>query len=1532
MTAAKRMMQKSAMPRQAKIAELLLAQALPGELEGFDQASAKAAARFIAGIGSDYKGNAPVIGVARHTGDARRSVIAIINKDQPFLVDSVAAELAAQGIAILRLLHPVWRQASGGDAALSIIYVEVELVAPEAESALKGGLRAVLLMVRDAVSDWHKLQAAMRVDTAAARNDETAALLHWFGTGQMTMLGHAYFDRGGEISGSLGIARRIGEGLLSRAARKRAFDWLSKSKGAPLVIKSNVISPVHRRVPIELIILPRFDGNHITHLSVHAGLWTSAALSQPPKETPILRQRLANLQDKLGFDPTGHAGKALEHALTALPHDVLVAIDVDSLERLALTAMSVTDRPRPVLVQAHSPLERHLDFFVWLPRDELNTMRRLAIADHLQAACEAPLLNWSTSLDGSGIALIRYSLDIRNGALAPDEAELNVWLEALVRSWLPSVSAAFDPEIALTPALQQIVMAFPHAYRDSDGPEQAAVDALRLSELTEEAAYPARIFAPSKSAENTIHLKLYALKAVELSAAVPVLEHFGFRVLGELPTVLSGGLGFIHDFVLERPGQDVAARLLTNPGPVEAAMSATLSGESENDGFNALMVFAGLDAAAILLFRALFRYLRQTGMSYGMATVVDALRKAPDVANAIVALFDALHNPARGKGRDAAARHADGAILLGLQKVVALDDDRILRLYRIAVQSTLRTNFFAPAAAHALAFKLDSNVMAGLPDPRPWREVFVYSPRVEGIHLRAGPVARGGLRWSDRRDDFRTEVLGLMKAQRVKNAVIVPTGAKGGFYPKMLPDPAQRDAWLEEGTHCYRIFIRTLLSITDNIVSGKVVPPVGVVRRDGDDPYFVVAADKGTATFSDVANAIALEQGFWLGDAFASGGSQGYDHKAMAITAKGGWVSVARHFAEKGVDIQKQPVTVIGCGDMSGDVFGNGMLLSKAIKLVAAFDHRHIFIDPDPDCAKSWAERARLFTMPRSSWVDYSAKLISRGGGIFARTAKSIPLTPQIQALIGSDARELEPNELISRLLKSEVGLIWFGGIGTYVKAKSESNADAGDRANDPLRVNAEDVHAEVIGEGANLGMTQAARIAFSLRGGRCNTDFIDNSAGVDCSDNEVNIKIALNAEMAGGRLKLPARNRLLTSMTDDVATLVLDDNRLQTLALSIAELGGASAIPAYVRLIEHLEGAGVLDRTVEGIAANDELLRRAAEGRGLTRPELAVIMATAKLLLQDALETTALEQDPAALPILMDSFPTAMRKTFRHAICAHQLRKEIIATKLANRMVNRLGLIIPFELAEEEGCPLDDVAEAFLIADGVFDLSSLWAEIEHASMPETTRLTLFEHLALETRAHMADILRNAVASRSNDRAIAAYKPGVDRLAALVGTLLPSEAKRQTSAFRARLLEQGVPANVASRVTRMAELDGAIGLAALATRLKVDVASVTRAFTTLGEAMGLDWAQGTAMRLSPSDPWERLLSSGVARDFHTMRLTFLAQNGARKPEERVANWLQQNIARVSAFRRMIDGAKSTAATPAMLAQIAGQARMLLSRA
>ncbi|MEO6226047.1 MAG: NAD-glutamate dehydrogenase domain-containing protein [Sphingomicrobium sp.] len=1539
-------------PLVESIRKALTGNALPGETQGLTRDAEREAAEFVAQLAARRKPDEVEVAVESTGGEAghRRMRIAIVNDDMPFLVDSVTNAIARRQIAIHRLLHPVVcvnRDAHGVLSKVeplcadnprreSLMYLELDRVDARARNELAADLERVLEDVRLAVRDWPKLQRKMREDAERIADPEGAALLNWFADGAMTLLGFHVEKPYEQPSDSLGIFSVPGAPT-DEGDCLGAMTYLQKSGDVPLMAKAERQSTVHRRVPLDLVVVPLGKGDKVTGIGVHAGLWTSDGLRAPVEEVPVLRKRLKRLDKDFGFDPRGHSGKALRHAVGSLPRDLLITIDYQSLRRLVMMAMSLADRPRPGLLQVRSLLKGQLFTFVWLPREDLTTARRTAIAMLLENEVGREVTSWSVELGDGDLALIRYTQYIDEKAPEPDTEALDAAVVEMVRGWSPAVEseliavagASRATRLALT-----YINTFPEGYRARTAPEEGAADILQLCELASDSDRGVRIVRRDTDAPGQFRLKIYRRGAlIPLSDAVPVFENFGFRVLEEMPTALTGRAGYIHDFLVDidvgNPAElkAISARLRE----IEQAITLVLRGAAENDEFNQLVLYAGLQTRQVVWIRAWFRYLRQTGSSFGLVTVVDALRRAPGATGALVGLFAATHDPA-ATGRDKLVTKFGDELGRALAKVRSIDDDRILRRLRALVEAMVRTNAFAPAADEALAFKIDSAMVPGLPAPVPWREIWVYSPRVEGIHLRGGPVARGGIRWSDRRDDFRTEILGLMKAQLVKNAVIVPTGAKGGFYPKQLPLASNRDAWLAEGTESYQVFIRALLSITDNIVNDKVVHPDQVVIRDGDDPYFVVAADKGTASFSDIANALALSRNFWLGDAFASGGSNGYDHKAMGITARGAWISVQRHFLEMGVDVQGDEVTVAGCGDMSGDVFGNGMLLSRSLKLIAAFDHRHIFIDPDPDPAVSWKERNRLFDLPRSSWDDYDRHKISDGGGVWSRADKSIPLGPQARAALGIDAKSIEPAMLINAILKAPVDLLWFGGIGTYIKASGQSDAEVGDPANDALRANGAEVRAKVIGEGANLAITQGGRIEFAEGGGRINTDFIDNSAGVDCSDNEVNIKIPLNREMAEGRLTIEKRNRLLVRMTDDVAELVLEDNRLQSLALSIAEAGGATSLPGHVRTIELLEALGRLDRKVEGLGSSDVLLRRGQENRGLTRPELAVVLSISKLVLQDSAEELNLAADPLTEPELFEAFPKAMRKQHADAIRAHRLRNEIIGTKVANRLVNRLGPGLAFDLTEEEGASLNQVVAAFLVAERLLDLDALWSEIEHDNLPETVRIELFSIAAASVRSHLSDVLRAAGGETTVSALCAELGPGVRKIASAATKLIRSEVRNEAVARRDRLIALGASEDIVRGLVRLYELDGVFGIAALASQQGVDELVLTRAYTRLGEALGLDWAQQQVARFVPADQWERLLTAGLARDFEQLRIEFLSRRKAGDPLAAVDSWIEKQGPRIEQFRTLVSRARVEGHVSAsMLAQIASQARILLAR-
>ncbi|WP_372915065.1 NAD-glutamate dehydrogenase [Sandarakinorhabdus sp.] len=1583
-------------PQSLALAGCLFARALPGEIEGLDDAGRAAVASFMADAAAQRGIDQPVIHIDPLSDDgARRLRLAIIGEDRPFLVDSTAAAVTAAGVDIHRLLHPIVDVRRDDDGRLlevfgpgknaaplpghtreSMIYMEIEQVGTKTRAALEASLAQVLADVRAAVTDWQAMLALLRVSVRALsdnppplaphRTAEAIAFLEWLAADNFTLLGARHYRIEGDLDDpAMEVASDGGLGLLADpdypvwtgtrgpADTPRALKALLASPEPLLITRAGAVVTVHRRVNGDLVAVKGFDRQgRVVSETRFLGMYTSAALGTSPRQVPLLRRKVGEIIDALGFGDGGHSAKALVHVLESFPRMELFEASPDQLKAMALGLLSLLDRPRPKLFARPDPFGRFVSALVYVPRDVYTSRLREAAGQMLAQELKGSIARYEVELREEGLARVHYVVDVADAAsfTADQEAALDRRLRQLVRGWEEDLEAALAELTTPTRAARLARShgrAFSPSYRAQHQPAEAAADIMALAELSDENQRSVRLMAGDVAGPvpGQLRLKIYRLgRIIPLSEAVPVLENFGLRVIEEYPFDLAGGqLGWVHDFLAEVPDPVLLADLDGLAARVAPALTDVLTGAQENDGFNALILSCGLEAQEAALLRAWFRYLRQTGATYGVMTVVDALKRYPAITRELVTLFAARFGPPAAHraettadslaDRDAAQDQVLARIDAGLADVASIDDDRILRLYRAVMLATLRTNFYVPGGPEAMAFKLDSSAVPGLPPPVPYREIWVYSPRVEGIHLRGGPIARGGLRWSDRRDDFRTEVLGLVKAQKVKNTVIVPTGAKGGFYPKQLPPASNRDAWLAEGTEAYRVYIRALLSITDNLdVAGTVLPPAGVVCHDAPDPYLVVAADKGTATFSDTANAIAENHGFWLGDAFASGGGNGYDHKAMGITANGAWISVQRHFRELGVDVQTETVRVAGVGDMSGDVFGNGLLLSRAVALAAAFDHRHIFLDPAPDIAVAYAERQRMFALPRSSWDDYDKALISQGGGVFSRSLKSIPLSRQVQAMLGVSVDVMAPTELLSAILKMQVDLIWFGGIGTYVKASTESNADAGDRANDALRVDARDLRARAIGEGANLGLTQAARIEFARAGGRINTDFIDNSAGVDCSDHEVNIKIALNGEVAAGRLARPDRDALLKSMTDDVAELVLRDNHLQTQAISLAETGGAAAVPVFQRLIQALEGRVGLDRRVEGLPGDDVLSQRAQAGEGLSRPELAVVMAYAKMAAYDVLVTSDVVDDPLLEADLIAAFPTAMQAAHRDAILHHRLRRELVATKLANELINRTGLSAPFELAEELGAGIADIARAFVAARQLFGFAGMWQAIDTAAVPVTSANAL--HLAAQgvLRAQMADLVRLG-GGRNASALVAAIAPGLKALGGSIEKLVKAEVRGQLERSAAQLAAAGAPADLARSIVHVEAMDGAVGVSLLAAERQLNVAATAQAYTMLGEVAGLDWARGAAAALNPADPWERLLTAALVRDFEQIRLDLLRHivPEGSNPVQVLALWLEAHSTRVARIAASIARARDGGmVSAAMLAHIAGQARAALT--
>jgi glutamate dehydrogenase len=1452
-------------------------------------------------------------------GEAVRNelVFLAVNDDMPFLFDSLIGELSAQGIRIHALFHPIlsvardetgMRDTSGTMARESVIVLILDPIADEGRrKAVVEGAQRVFAQVKLAVRDWRRILAHLHETKKALGQcpppvsgdvlDESIAFLDWLADNHFTFLGardYVYSEAGG---GRLDAVTDSGLGVLSdveaRVIRRgeNRGELTAEVRGflaqpEPLIItKSNERSLVHRRVHMDYVGVKLFDrAGKLTGERRFVGLFTSGAYSRRPSDIPLLRLKVAQVLERAGFPRDSHDGKALAHILDSFPRDELFQISEDELFSTALGILRLGERPKVKVFLRCDRFDRFVSVLVYVPRDRYDTHIREKIHGILARAFNGRESAATPTIDESVLARVYYIIGRNEGPRPRVEPRaLEAEIRAAIRTWEDSFATALialHGEAAGSRLFARHGNAFSTRYRDAFAPEEAVRDLEEL-ELARRAAVGihARVYRLPSDAHSMLRLKIYSVGGMlPLSASLPVFENLGFQVIAEnsYPVALEAGDGWkgeaaILDFVMERADRG-AADLSDIKAPLEDAFQAVISGQAESDGFNKLVIGAGLGWRDVTILRTAAKFLRQAGVSFSQAYIEDALTRNPDIAGLIVELFHARHAPAI-EDREAREKTIHARIDAALNDVPSLDDDRIIRRLRSVVEASLRTNFYQRDADDVpkpyLAIKLDSHKLDELPAPRPLFEIFVYAPEVEGVHLRFGKVARGGIRWSDRREDFRTEVLGLVKAQQVKNAVIVPVGAKGGFYPKQLPLNAPREEVQAAAISAYKTFVGALLDLTDNIgPDGAVIPPAGVVRHDDDDPYLVVAADKGTATFSDIANGLAEERGFWLGDAFASGGSHGYDHKKMGITAKGAWEAVKRHFRELGRDIQKEPFTCVGIGDMSGDVFGNGMLLSGQTRLLAAFDHRHIFIDPDPDPAKSFAERKRLFDLPRSSWEDYDKSLLSAGGGIYSRQVKQVALSPQVQKLTGLSAAKASPAEVMKALLKADIDLLWFGGIGTFIKAAGQSNLDAGDRANDAIRVNGAEVGAKVIGEGANLGVTQLGRVEYALKGGRINTDAIDNSAGVDTSDHEVNLKILFSGPLRRGDLSGEARDRLLEEMTDDVAAHVLKDNYDQTLALSVAQSRGVRDLDSLSRFIRELERRGKLDRAVEFLPDDEWLRKRAQENAGLTRPELAVLLAYAKLDLDAELLSSDLPDDPYFASALANYYPKAAVARFPGELTHHRLRREIISTVLSNRIVNLAGPVFVHRMKEVSSAPAGRVARAFVVAEGAFGLDALKARIDalDGKVPADVQTGMYAELAELARRVGPWFLTNVPANADLGDAVARYRGGVEALRGTYSSLISEYELKDRMADVGKMMEAGVPEDLAHDVAALPLWSMAPEIARLAHARNFDIDLVAGAYFALGGILGLDRLRGLASRIAAVEHWDRLAIRRIVDD------------------------------------------------------------------
>ncbi|WP_046470726.1 NAD-glutamate dehydrogenase [Allosalinactinospora lopnorensis] len=1495
--------------------------------------------------------------------DVGHTVVEIVTDDAPFLVSSVTMELNRRGVGIQLVIHPqlrVARDIAGnlkevgpdeGDGpeplAESWMHIEIDRQTdPFVLEQLATCIERVLIDVRHVHEDGAKMRrrAIMLADEVAATRDSQAAggvaayesaeaveFLRWSADRHFTFMGYREYALVTDDDGNDALAPQTGSGLgLLRMdhADSGSFTVLppevrAKAREPHVLVltKANSRATVHRPRYLDYIGVKKFDeqGNIIGERRF-LGLFTHEAATTSISQIPILRRKLSEVLDLAGFDAESYDGKDLIEILEGFPREELLQTPVPELYEIVRGVLRLRERRGTKLFTRRDPYGRYISCLVYMPRDHFNTQVRLEIQRVLAEAFGGVTVDHNVMVSSSPLARLYLVVRAERGRALPDvdHATLEAEIVQATRSWdddlLAELTARFGADRA-SELLRAYGDALPEGYKVDTPAKTAVDDILRVDALSGEHDLAVNLYRPTSADPGEWRFKVYRTGApISLSRVLPLLEHMGVEVTDERPYGIAGpgadregsGRAWIYDFGLARIDSEERGwnRLKFL---FEDAFTALWHGRGESDRFNALVVRAGLTWQQLTILRAYAKYLRQAGSTFSPAYIADVLVANVHIANLMIRLFESRFDPRFDAGRQERSEAIAEELQGELDLVASLDHDRILRSFLSAIQATVRTNYFQTDSTGDskpyLVYKLDPQRIPDLPAPRPKYEKYVYSPRVEGVHLRFGSVARGGLRWSDRPEDFRTEILGLVKAQMVKNAVIVPSGAKGGFICKQLPSGGDRDALQAEVIACYRQFISGLLDVTDNLVDGVVEHPEAVVRYDDADSYLVVAADKGTATFSDIANGISLERGFWLGDAFASGGSIGYDHKAMGITARGAWESVKYHFREMGVDVQNEDFTVVGIGDMSGDVFGNGMLLSRHIRLVAAFDHRHIFLDPAPAPDLGFAERRRLFDLSRSSWADYDENLISEGGGVYSRAAKSIPVTPQVREALGiaEDVTSLTPFEMMQHILTAPVDLLWNGGIGTYVKASAESHSDVGDKANDVIRVNAEDLRCRVIGEGGNLGLTQLARIDFALAGGRVNTDFIDNSAGVDTSDHEVNIKIMLDKEVRRGREPKEERDQLFMSMTDEVAELVLQNNYAQNVLLAAARKQAGSMLHVHSRYLRKLERSGQLKRKLEFLPDDKAIAARRSSGQGLTGPEFAVLIAYTKITLKEEIQASTLSSDSYLRTTLTEYFPTPLRERFADAMPEHPLAGEIITNQVVNDMVNRSGMTFAFRLNEELGADAADIARAYLVVQDVFQMRRFWQAVEdldHRIEVDTQLSLLLEARKLSERAARW-LLRNRTSPFDLSEEITFFAEGVSAVVPQLPELLQGRDLAAYSDRRDRFVMQGVPKELAELVAAMVPAYSTFDLVEIAHRTGRSLRKVAEVYFDLAEQLQIARLRERIIALPRDDRWNTMARSAVRDDLYAAHADLtenvLLSGGADEPADDLrAHWTEQN--------------------------------------